>query len=102
MKTSNMITVLKCGARQDFLYPKSCQTCPAKEECKVLCDPFTTKGEEAIAERLEQLLINLRTTQEQLQTVKGERDAWRKRYMKLQNSLKNVVHENDLLDNLMN
>jgi hypothetical protein len=101
MKTSDMITILKCEAREDFLHPKSCQTCPAKEECKVLCGPFTTEGE-AIAERLEQLLINLRTTQEQLKTVKGERDAWRKRYMKLQNGLKNIVHENELLDNLMN
>ena len=98
MKTSNMITVLRCKTAD----AGKCKTCAARVECNTLGDPFTTKGEEAIAERLEQLLINLRTTQEQLQTVKGERDAWRKRYMKLQNGLKGIVHENDLLDNLMN
>lgn len=98
MKTSNMITVLRCRTAE----ASKCKTCLARVECDKLCDPFTTDGEEAIAERLEQLLINLRTTQEQLQTAKGERDAWRKRYMKLQSSLRNVIHENDLLDNLMN
>lgn len=98
MKTSNMITVLRCKTAE----AGKCETCVARVECNVLCDPFITDGEEAIAERLEQLLINLRTTQEQLQTVKGERDAWHKRYMKLQNGLKNIVHENELIDNLMN
>ena len=98
MKTSNMITVLRCRTAE----ASKCKACPARVECNKLCDPFTTDGEEAIAERLEQLLINLRTTQKQLQTAKGERDAWRKRYMKLQSSLRNVIHENDLLDNLMN
>ena len=98
MKTSNMITVLRCKTSE----ASKCKTCAAREDCNSLCDPYTTDGEEAIAERLEQLLINLRTTQEQLQTVKGKRDVWRKRYMKLQNGLKNLVHENDLLDNLMN
>lgn len=92
-----MITVLRCKSAE----ASKCKTCAARVECNVLCDPFITDGKEAVAERLEQLLINLRTTQERFQTVKGERDAWRKRYMKLQNSLKNVVHENELLDNLM-
>lgn len=98
MKTSNMITVLRCKTAEI----SKCKTCAARVECNTLCDPFTTDGEEVIAARLEQLLENLRTTQEQLKTVKGERDAWRKRYMKLQHDLKNVVHENELLDNLMN
>ena len=98
MKTSNMITVLRCKIAE----PNKCKTCVARVECNALCDPFTANGEEVIAERLEQLLENLRVTQEQLKTVKGERDAWRKRYMKLQNGLKNIVHENELLDNLMN
>ena len=98
MKTSNIITVLRCRTSE----ANKCKTCPAREECNILCDPVTTDGEEIIAARLEQLLENLRTTQEQLKTVKGERDAWCKRYMKLQNGLKNIVHENDLLDNLMN
>ena len=98
MKTSNIITVLRCKTAE----ASRCKTCAARAECNALCNPFTTDGEEVIAERLEQLLENLRITQEQLKTIKGERDAWRKRYMKLQNSLKNVVHENELLDNLMN
>ena len=98
MKTSNLIIALRCNT---FSADK-CKTCPARIECSALFNPSSRSGEEAIAERLEQLLINLRTTQEQLQTIKGERDAWRKRYMKLQNGLKNIVHENELLDNLMN
>lgn len=98
MKTSNLIIALRCNTSN----ADKCKSCPAGAECNALFDPFSRSGEEAIAERLEQLLINLRTTQEQLQTIKGERDAWRKRYMKLQNGLKNLVHENDLLDNLMN
>lgn len=97
MKTSNIITVLRCETAN----ADKCRTCPARVECNILCDPIDTKGEAIIAERLEQLLVNLRVTQEQLQTVKGERDVWRKRYMKLQNGLKNIVHENDLLDNLI-
>ena len=97
MKTSNIITVLRCETAN----ADKCKTCPARVECNTLFNPFTTNGEEVIAERLEQLLINLRVTQEQLQTVKGERDVWRKRYMKLQNGLKNIVRENDLLDNLI-
>jgi len=98
MKTSNLIIALRCSTSD----ADKCKTCPAKIECNALFDPFSRSGEETIAERLEQLLINLRTTQEQLQTIKGERDAWRKRYIKLQNNLKNIVHENELLDNLMN
>lgn len=98
MKTSNLIIALRCNTSS----ADKCKTCPARVECNALFDPFSRNGEEAIAERLEQLLTNLRTTQEQLQTVKGERDAWRKRYIKLQNGLKNIVHENELLDNLMN
>ena len=97
MKTSNIITVLRCKTSS----ADKCQTCPARVECNAL-GPFTVDVEGAIADRLEQLLINLRVTQDRLQTVKGERDVWRKRYMKLQHDLKNVVHENDLLDNLMN
>ena len=97
MKTSNLIIALRCNTSSG----DKCKTCPARVECNALFGPFSRSGEEAIAERLEQLLINLRTTQEQLQTVKGERDAWRKRYMKLQRDLKSVVHENDLLDNLV-
>ena len=98
MKTSNIVTVLRCETAN----ADKCKTCPARVDCDILCDPLSTKGEAIIAERLEQLLVNLRTTQEQLQTIKGERDIWRTRYMKLQSGLKNVVHENDLLDNLMN
>lgn len=98
MKTSNIITTLRCKTTEK----SKCKTCAARVECNTLFGPYSYNGEEAIAERLEQLLENLRTTQEQLKTVKGERDAWRKRYMKLQNSLKNVVHENELLDNLIN
>lgn len=98
MKTSNMITVLRCETAN----ADKCKTCSARVDCNILCDPISAKGETIIAERLEQLLINLHTTQEQLQNVKRERDAWRKRYMNLQNGLKNVVHENELLDNLMN
>ena len=98
MKTSNMITILRCDASE----LNKCKSCSARDDCNILCDSFAIDGEKAIADRLEQLLINLHTTQEQLQTVKGERDAWRKLYMKLQNSLKNVVYENELLDNLMN
>ena len=98
MKTSNMITALRCKTVET----NKCKTCPVRVECNTLFGPYSYNGEEAIAARLEQLLENLRTTQEQLKTVKGERDAWRKRYMKLQHDLKNVVHENELLDNLMN
>lgn len=98
MKTSNMIIALRCNTAD----ANKCKTCPARVECSILSDPYTNACEEVIAERLEQLLINLRTTQEQLQTIKGERDAWRNRYMKLQSGLKNIVHENELLDNLMN
>ena len=98
MKTSNIIAVLRCEGSSST----RCSNCPLLTDCKILTNPSSREGEEIIADRLEQLLINLRTTQEQLQTVKGERDAWRKRYMKLQNGLKNIVHENDLFDNLMN
>lgn len=98
MKTSNLITALRCKNSE----PNICKSCSAQVECNALFDPYGCSGEEAIAERFEQLLENLRATQEQLKTVKGERDAWRKRYMKLQHDLKNVVHENELLDNLMN
>ena len=96
MKTSNIITVLRCRTSET----SRCKTCPARAECNILCNPATTDGEEIVAARLQQLLENLRTTQEQLKIVKGERDAWHKRYIKLQNGLKNIVHENDLLDNL--
>lgn len=98
MKTTDMIAILRCEGGT----PIRCNNCPVKGDCAILTNQSTYDGESIIAERLEQLLINLRTTQEQLQTIKGERDTWRKRYMRLQNGLKNIVHENDLLDNLMN
>lgn len=94
MKTSNMITILRCPGDSISL----CNKCPSLDDCKGFAGQNLC---EVAADRLEQLIINLRTTQEQLQTIKGERDAWRKRYMRLQSSLKNVVHENELLDNLM-
>lgn len=98
MKTSNMIIALRCNTAD----ANKCKTCSARVECSILSDPFTNDCKEVVAERLEQLLVNLRITQEQLQTIKGERDAWRKRYMRLQRDLENVIHENELLDNLMN
>ena len=98
MKTSSLIIALRCSTPS----ADKCKACPAKVECDALFDPFSRSGEEIIAERLEQLLVNLRNTQEQLQVIKDEKDSWRKRYMKLQNGLKNIVHENELLDNLMN
>jgi len=98
MKTSNLIIALRCNTSK----ADKCKICPARAECNALFDPFSRDGEEVIAERLEQLLANLRNTQEQLKIIKNDRDTWRKRYTNLQRGLKDIVHENELLDNLMN
>lgn len=95
MKTKHLIKILRCPGDHRV----NCATCEVLESCKELAGQDLY---EVCAERFEQLLDNLRTTQEKLQTIEGERDIWRKRYMKTQNGLKNIVHENELLDNLMN
>lgn len=78
MKTAEMIEILREGGEQSPSFY------------------------EEVAQRLEQIRDNLRITQTKLVNEKMESRRWRIRFAKTQEALKNIVHENELLDNLIN
>lgn len=99
MKTANMIHILRCVAKDK----SECKYCHCREECdqvvfKFDTDPyFWTNG---LADRMEQLLIHLRSTKEQNGKLANDVAYWKHRYETLLKEVNKIAHEQELLNKL--
>ena len=92
MKTMDMIYILRCNATtQD-----KCKYCPSRKACQ--SGEHGLFWEENIANRLEQLLVHLRSTKEQNGKLASDVAYWKHRYESLLKDVSKVVHERELLD----
>ena len=90
MKTKHLIEVLRCpGDSFD-----KCRTCKVGDVCKELSH---LDIQEVCAERLEQLLDNLRRTEAELKEAKGLAQAYEKLYKSFLHDMQEVVHEQEIL-----
>lgn len=97
MKTMNMVQILRCAAKDK----NDCTHCHCKEDCDnavYRADPHNWPNE--IADRLEQLLVHLRSTKEQNGKLTSDVAYWKHRYKSLLKDMSKVVHERELLDHL--
>ena len=99
MKTANMIHILRCAAKDKH----ECKNCHCREECDQIVFKFDTDPHDwpnELADRMEQLLANLRSTKEQNGKLTSDVAFWKHRYESLLKDMSKVVHERELLDHL--
>ena len=92
-----MIQILRCAAEDK----NDCTDCHCKGDCDnavFRADPHNWPNE--IADRLEQLLVHLRSTKEQNGKLASDIAFWKHRYESLLKDVSKVVHERELLDHL--
>ena len=97
MKTINMIQILRCAAKDKH----ECKYCHCREECDQIVFKFDTDPHDwpnELADRMEQLLIHLRSTKEQNGKLTNDVAFWKHRYESLLKDMSKVVHERELLD----
>lgn len=94
MKTANMIQMLKCTSSK-----QECKYCFAKKDCDKICkDPMVWPKE--LANRMEQLLIHLRSTKEQNGKLSSDVAYWKHRYETLLKELNKIVHQQEILNKM--
>lgn len=99
MKTANMIHILRCAAKDKH----ECKHCHCREECDQIVFKFDTDPHDwpnELADRMEQLLVHLRSTKEQNGKLANDVAFWKHRYESLLKDISKVVHERELLDHL--
>ena len=91
MKTKHLIEILRCPGDNTT----DCVKCGVLESCKELAGRDIY---EVCAERLEQLLENLRRTEAELKEVKLEAKMWERRYKHLFDDMRKAMHEQEILN----
>jgi hypothetical protein len=90
MKTKHLVEILRCPGD----HRANCEKCKALESCKELaCQDLC----EVCAERLEQLLDNLRRTEAELKEAKALALTYEKRYNRFLHNMQEVVHEQEII-----
>lgn len=90
MKTKHLIEILRCSGDNIT----DCAKCNVLESCKELtCQDLW----EVCAERLEQLLDNLRRTEADLKEIKALAQTYEKRYNCFLHDIQEVVHEQEII-----
>lgn len=90
MKTKHLIEILRCPSD----HRANCAKCEVLESCKELAGQDLYK---ACAERLEQLLDNLRRTEAELKETKALAQTYEKRYSRFLHNMQEVVHEQEII-----
>lgn len=90
MKTKHLIEILRCPGDN----ATDCAKCKVLESCKELAGQDLY---EVCAERLEQLLDNLRRTEAELKEAKALAQTYEKRYNHFLNDMQEVVHEQEII-----
>lgn len=91
MKTKNIITILTCAPSAD-----NCTNCPAQQDCTSIVDVDAFNI--LVAKHLEQLITQLKVTKDQLDSVRNEKEGWRKKYENIVHDLRIIMHTHDLTD----
>lgn len=97
MKTANMIYILRCAAKDKH----ECKYCFCKNNCDdavFRADPHNWPNE--IADRLEQLLVHLRSTKEQNGKLASDVAFWKHRYETLLKEVNKIVHQQEILNKM--
>lgn len=90
MKTKHLIEILRCP----HAHKGDCARCEVLESCKELaCQDLY----EICAERLEQLLDNLRRTEAELKETKALALTYEKRYNRFLHDMQEVVYEQEII-----
>lgn len=92
MKTKHLIKILRCPGG----HRANCAKCEALESCRKHAGQDL---HEVCAERLEQLLDNLRRTEAELKETKALAQTYEKRYNRFLHDMQEVVHEQEILSN---
>jgi hypothetical protein len=90
MKTKHLIEILRCPSDHRV----NCAKCEVLESCKEFA------GQDlygVCAERLEQLLDNLRRTEAELKETKALAQTYEKRYNRFLHNMQEVVHEQEII-----
>ena len=90
MKTKHLIEILRCPGDN----ATDCVKCGVLESCKELAGRDIY---EVCAERLEQLLDNLRRTEAELKEAKALAQTYEKRYNSFLHDIQKVVHEQEII-----
>lgn len=90
MKTKHLIEILRCSGDN----ATDCVKCGVLESCKELAGQDIY---EICAERLEQLLDNLRRTEAELKEAKALAQTYEKRYNSFLHDIQKVVHEQEIV-----
>ena len=93
MKTKHLIEILRCPGD----HRANCAKCKVLESCKELAGQNLY---EVCAERLEQLLDNLRRTEAELKETRQYAQCLEKRYERFLCDMKGVIHEQEILSEL--
>ena len=93
MKTKHLIEILRCPGD----HRANCVKFEVLESCKEFASQDLY---EVCAERLEQLLDNLRRTEAELKETKALAQTYEKRYNRFLHDMQEVVHEQEILSNL--
>lgn len=90
MKTKHLIEILHCPGD----HRANCEKCKCLDTCKELAGQDIY---EVCAERLEQLLDNLRRTEAELKEIKALAQTYEKRYNRFLHGIQEVVHEQEII-----
>lgn len=90
MKTKHLIEILRCPGDN----ATNCVKCGVLESCKELAGQDIY---EVCAERLEQLLDNLRRTEAELKEAKALAQTYEKRYNRFLHDIQKVAHEQEII-----
>ena len=90
MKTKHLIEILRCPGD----HRSNCAKCKVLESCKELAGQNLY---EVCAERLEQLLDNLRRAEAELKETKALAQTYEKRYNRFLHNMQEVVHEQEII-----
>lgn len=90
MKTKHLIEILRCPGD----HRANCTKCEVLESCKELAGQDLY---EVCAERLEQLLDNLRRTEAELKEIKALAQTYEKRYNRFLHDMQEVIHEQEII-----
>ena len=90
MKTKHLIEILRCPGE----YRVNCANCEALESCR---ESAHQDLYEVCAERLEQLLGNLRRTEEELKENRILVQTYEKRYKRFLHDMQEVIHEQEII-----
>lgn len=91
MKTKHLIEILRCPGDN----ATNCAKCGVLESCKELAGLDLW---EVCAERLEQLLDNLRRTEAELKEAKALAQTYEKRYNSFLRDIQKVAHEQEIIN----